>query len=430
MDGLQASELNAGYGEADITPPLGTELGGYGFYLNRRAESVLSPLKVRALALRNRRQGVLLVSVDLLGFTVDASDTLRRRIAVSCGLPEQNVLVACTHTHTSPPTQPMPGLGNIAPEYLARVQEEVVHAAEAAWADLSPAQLSFVQEVVEPIGYNRARGDFCDIDANLSVLTFVREENHIYLLNYACHPVTLGPTRQVSADYPGALIEQIEEQTGAKALFFQGFCGDIDPVVNLNHWAGGTFEDVRFYGRLLAERALRPTNPATDFPDPVLAVKEIRIALPLRVGAKEDIPHEKDRFVRDNAHFPGADRFAEAWQRMAVEAYDRYARDPFVRNVPVQAFRFGPVKLVALPGEVFASFGMKLRRTFSPLVPLGYANGNVGYIPTARAFRKRKDYAAHAAPKFYALFPFSPEVEQVVLNAASEVLTVVGSSEA
>ncbi|NOZ57411.1 MAG: hypothetical protein GXO73_11565 [Calditrichaeota bacterium] len=419
------TQLRAGYGEADITPPLGTELGGYGFYLNRRAERVLSPLKVRAVALHDGQRGAVLVSVDLLGFTVEASDRLRQRIASACRLPVENVLVACTHTHSSPPTQPMPGLGDIDPAYVARVEKEVVNAAQAAWNDLQPARFTFVQQAVEPIGYNRARGSFSEIDPTLSALTFSRENDRIHLLNYACHPVTLGPTREISADFPGALAEEIQARSGGKAVFFQGFCGNIDPVVNLNHWAGGTFEDVRLYGRLLAERVLRPTKPVLHVLNPTLAVSEDRIALPLVVGAKEDIPRAKERFVRDNAHFPGADRFAEEWQKMAFEAYERYARDPFVRNVPIQALRLGPVKLVALPGEVFTNYGMKLRRRFSPLVPLGYANGNVGYIPTARAYRKRTDYAAHAAPKFYALFPFPPKVEQVILDAASRVLAAV-----
>ena len=31
------SSLQAGYGEKTITPPLGTDLAGFGFYLDRRA---------------------------------------------------------------------------------------------------------------------------------------------------------------------------------------------------------------------------------------------------------------------------------------------------------------------------------------------------------------------------------------------------------
>ena len=45
------SSLRVGYGEATITPPLGTDLTGFGFYLDRKAEKILDDLKVRALYL-------------------------------------------------------------------------------------------------------------------------------------------------------------------------------------------------------------------------------------------------------------------------------------------------------------------------------------------------------------------------------------------
>jgi len=40
-------KLMAGYGEKIITPPLGIELTGYGFYLERKANYINVILKVR-----------------------------------------------------------------------------------------------------------------------------------------------------------------------------------------------------------------------------------------------------------------------------------------------------------------------------------------------------------------------------------------------
>ena len=41
--------MRAGFGKSDLTPPLGTELTGYGYYLNRRAESLRDPLYARCV---------------------------------------------------------------------------------------------------------------------------------------------------------------------------------------------------------------------------------------------------------------------------------------------------------------------------------------------------------------------------------------------
>ena len=41
----------AGYGLCELTPPLGVELAGYGYYLKREAREVLDPLYARAVML-------------------------------------------------------------------------------------------------------------------------------------------------------------------------------------------------------------------------------------------------------------------------------------------------------------------------------------------------------------------------------------------
>ena len=53
---------------------------------------------------------------------------------------------------------------------------------------------------------------------------------------------------------------------------------------------------------------------------------------------------------------------------------------------------------------------------------IGYADGNIGYLPTKKAFCTPNDYACYCAPKFYALFAFAPETESVMLKAAEELL--------
>ena len=58
--------MRAGFGKAEITPPLGVELAGYGYYLHRTADRVLDPLFVRAAAFERDGERYLLISLMVL----------------------------------------------------------------------------------------------------------------------------------------------------------------------------------------------------------------------------------------------------------------------------------------------------------------------------------------------------------------------------
>ena len=119
------------------------------------------------------------------------------------GMPLKNVLVACTHTHSSPAVQPLPGLGKTNPSYVRTLPESILEATIKARASAEEATFGFNVEAVEPIGYNRRLNDFSEIDPWLRVGSFKLKKKAIFLLNYACHPVTLGPTKEISSDRPG-----------------------------------------------------------------------------------------------------------------------------------------------------------------------------------------------------------------------------------
>jgi hypothetical protein len=117
----KARALRAGYGDIDITPPLGTDLAGFGFYLDRRATIVRDRLKARSLCLQDNGETILILSLDLLSLSVDFADRCRWQISRETGIPFKNVLLACTHTHSGPAVQPLPGLGKIKRDYVSRL---------------------------------------------------------------------------------------------------------------------------------------------------------------------------------------------------------------------------------------------------------------------------------------------------------------------
>ena len=415
------SELVVGTAERIVTPPLGLDLCGYGFYLDRKAASVLDDLKARAVFLRSGDRALVLISCDIIGFTVEDADRVRAAVAAAHGLPCSSVLLAATHTHCGPATQPLPGLGEMNPAYRERLRGLILEAAAEAAAAPRPADFAYAFEAIEPLGYNRRKKDFCGVDPVLKAAIFRTAERKIFLLNYACHAVVFGRRTHISADWPGAVVREIEK-TGDRALFFQGFCGDIDPVLQMNRWGEGTVDDLRDIADLVRRRLAKAERYAVREPAPRFGATENRIDIPLTVYDKRTIEREAGSFAKTYSQFPGAARFAAEWKGRALAAAPGLRKAPFVRGVPVQAMSIGGLKIAALPGEFFCEIGLKLRKGGTPLMTIGYANGNIGYIPTDRDFRDPSDYACTCAPMFYELFPFAPGVERTFLRESRKAL--------
>ena len=415
------SALRAGYGETIITPPLGTDLTGFGFYLDRKAESVLDDLKVRALYVDDRKTRLLIISCDLLGLTVSRADRVRSQVGAALGLPARNILLACTHTHSGPATEAMPGLGKVDLSYRRRLPQAIMKAAELAAASNEDAEFGFEIEAAEPIGFNRRRRSFEEIDPWLKVAVFRQKNSRLFLLNYACHAVTLGPTKEISPDWPGALVREIESG-GDRGLFLQGFCGDIDPVVYLNRRLGATAADLGLYGKILAARARKALGRALCVCDERLRAVEKRVRLPLLVPPKGDLKKEARAALESNREFPRVRQIIRNWRERAEKRHAAFQKSPWMENVPVQAMAVGGLKILGLPGEVFCRYGLTLRRSWPALITAGYANGDIGYLPTRRAYSTPGDYACYFAPKFYALFPFSPAIETILLRESGSLL--------
>lgn len=414
-------ELRAGYGEKMITPPLGVELSGYGYYLNRRAESVGDHLKARALWLNRGAENVLLISCDLLGFTVAFTDAVRRSLAADLALPAEHVLLACTHTHTGPATMPLESCGSMDPEYMEKLPAMIGAAALAARADCRPASARALFETVTPIGYNRRLRNFERIDPTAKTLILERKDKKIYLINYACHAVTLGPVPVVSADWPGALVAAVEK-SGHSGIVFQGFCGDVDPVCFKNRWGKGARETIAVYGEALFQQIVLAEKYAEPVEIPKLHGVEQRIRLPLCVPDRAGIQREKRELLAEHGRDPGAVRAVERWAALAEGKLDSFRADPWLAGVPIHKIMVGELAFLGLPGEVFGEYGLELAKRYSALFTIGYSGGDVGYIPSAAAYQSAGDYACYLAPKLYQLFPFAPGLEDVVFHAGRSLL--------
>jgi len=410
--------LRAGFGAREITPPLGVELAGYGFYLDRRAAAVLDPLYARCLLLDDGATRLAIVSCDLIGFTVPLSDELRRQAADACGTSPERVMLACTHTHSGPATCELLSMGTPDAACMARLPGLVTEACRAAADDLAPAEAGWAIGGVEPIGFCRLPETPADYeDSKLGVLACRRANGDVGFVQYACHAVTLGVNDELSADYPGAVV-RVMRSHGVEALFLNGPAGDIDPLVNKVKWSSGTPDDVEAYGRRLADRAAELIGQIERWSSITLAANETRIELPVRPPDEAMLTQQRDeareRFAQTNEP---ADRFEmEAAERALRRLHE--AQGAKSLEFVVQLVRIGDLRLVGLSGEIYSSVGRAAARTAGePALAVAQANGVLGYVPDEATLTAGEDYGSSGAAKIYGHFPLDPVAPRLIVEA-------------
>jgi hypothetical protein len=131
--------LEAGFGEADITPAVADKKPVYmaGFGNNRKATGVHDPLFARAVVLRKGDVKIALVSIDVVGFFYPNVQRVRKELK---GF--RYVLVSSTHNHEGPDTLGLWGAttfqSGVDPDYMKTVEKQIVKAVTAADAARKP----------------------------------------------------------------------------------------------------------------------------------------------------------------------------------------------------------------------------------------------------------------------------------------------------
>ena len=233
------SQVRVGIGIADITPPVGGLTAGYASA--KPTTAVHDRLSARVLLLQSEETSLVLVACDLCVFNhADLHDQVQ-------ALGYDRLLFANTHTHAGPKmNQDFPSAEK---PWAATIGERILDAIKSAQESMFDGYFAASESQVQ-LGYNRLirRGNFAltyfdnperipyrPVDEQVGVIRISDSSGNIrgVLVNYACHPVVLGPrNRELSADYPGVTRRLVEEKLGddTVCLFFQGGAGDINPL--------------------------------------------------------------------------------------------------------------------------------------------------------------------------------------------------------
>jgi neutral ceramidase len=359
-----ASELRVGVASVDITPPIGSRMYGYSARGTNVSTGVHDPLYAKAIVLDDGKTRVAVATLDLGTVTEENTTNIRAIVKEKTGI--ENVLCVASHTHSSP--FPSPDFPSAEDPWVRDAERKIAGAIVEAAGRTVPARLGIgwgevaeghnrrrVREdgTVEMLWENRERVPTNPVDYQLAVIRVEGLDGRplATLVNFACHPVVLGPENLlISADYPGVLARLLEAETGGQAMFLQGAPGDINPFWDKTPPDEGAFEQTEKMGSALAAEAIRVYREITDL--------------------------SSDR------------RLSFHTEIIPLAHRDDVERKDLVFDAEINTVLIGGDLAVAtFPGEFFVEHGLalKARSRIENTLFVGYCNRRLRYFPTIRA---------------------------------------------
>ncbi len=398
----------AGFAEREYTPAEGMVPGqikvGY-------AKGKRTPLMAHVAVMESNGKGAVLVSLDILFVSVAFASKLCRRISEYTGIPTDQILVACSHTHTGCATDLDCWAFEGKPEYLDPVEEKVMEALAAAWESRSEvkmgvatgfdARFNFCRDFYTTEGYlvmnpghkraNMLVKPFAAVDHSVNVMRFDATDGKplCFVINYANHLDTGGGPKEksFSADYAGYMRLALQREYGedVTVLFLNGCCANVNHYDykygsdRVGHCREGAAPSVEI-GEGLAETIKNITPPLVT----AEGEHHIQGKSQMHVTARRSATREQREWAK--AFKEAAAPIEDDMQLRSALLAELYTTDPATLpktvDLEVQVLQIGPWTIVALPGEIYSNIGLRIKANspFANTIVVELANGTHGYM--------------------------------------------------
>ncbi len=407
--GAERPVFRAGVHVADITPT-NYPVRVNAMFTERSATNAVDPLVVRALALDDGNQRLVIAVVDTCMMTRDLIDRAKALASRFTGVRVDRMLVSATHTHSAPAAMGCLG-SRMDPAYAEFLAPRIAQAIEGAVARLEPARVGWgvVDDwdhtfnrrwirrpdrlLTDPFGDTSVRahmhpghespdavGPSGPVDPGLSVVGVTTAEGRPLALvaNYSQHYYG---SPLLSSDYFGRFAGYVGSLLGVSAdtaapfvgMMSQGTSGDL---MWMDYSALARDVGYDAYARALAERAVGVWKTMTFQEWVPLAMAERTVEFSFRVPDASRLAWARKVAATVEGRLPAT--LPEVYALEALYLHERPRTE-----LKLQAVRIGEVGITAIPNEVFALTGLKLKDQ-SPLQPtfnVELANGAEGYIP-------------------------------------------------
>ncbi len=367
---MKELQLFGGFARTDITPELGILLMGYPDP-DRKAESVRDPLQANALVLKQGETTAVLISLTICILEDADVEAIRQGIQEQTGIDAESIVVSTIQTHSAPCTMTCWGWCDKDQTYVDLVVNQSIKAAVQASQNLKEIQVGF-GETESDVGVNRrviladhsvalGNNPWGIYDPEMTVVCFQSADGPLAtLIHYGAHPTVFSSkSRAISRDWPGVMIDRVEDLTGAPALFVNGAVGDIAPRSNFLSAVGDGEVALQEVGTRAGIDAMRAIRAIKEFRNVELGITTGAYPLPYRSLPPEDeasrnlaeVEPHRNEYGKGMCEFKYWQAVVSAQQTTPVSG----------KNYLQVILRLGPVAIVPFPGEPFAETVLRLR---------------------------------------------------------------------
>ena len=423
------ANFQVGIGRADITPPVGTLMMGY--TPARPCESIHDRLNITVFLLVDGDTRALIASADLCNIKGEASVNVRKAMAEAANVPYENIIIACTHTHSGPHTVRDPD----EPPYFVRsiLIPAAAQAAKEAAENLKPAQMGY-GTVESKVAINRrhlredgkvllGQNPYGPMDPTMTVIAFREPDGTPIgnLIHYGCHNTGSGNNKAVTRDWCGVAVDRLEALSKGVTAFINGGAGDCGPRLP----NGGTTGDLQMaqeLGGMAACDAAAAWRSIRQWHTPHLHTIYQDIRLPLNnTDTAEGLRAEVAK-LGDPEKLVGTMLFN---YRSMLERAERL-ENGFVPAkdwaIPHTAICLDSLALLGMPFEPFSLVTLRVKDAspFLHTLCVGYANGSMSYFPSMDQLI-RGGYEVRMFRSFHET-PFTDDAEQHYVTGCLQML--------
>ena len=401
-----AKSFRAGAHPADISPTNFPVIVN-AMFTERSATNTADPLYARALVLDDGATRIAIAVVDTCMMDRGLLDRAKEIASQATSIPSDRMLISATHTHSAPSAMACLGSRqdtNYAAFLVPRIAEAIVGAnqhlapARIGWAAVDDWEHTFNRSWIrrsdrilnDPFGNPTVRanmhpgyespdvtGPTGTVDPGLTVLSVQSTDGHpiALLANYSQHYYG---SPLLSADYYGRFVQHIAALIGATNSNFvpimsQGTSGDL---MWMDYASPKTEIGYDAYAKEVAARAFEACQRIQYHTWVPLKMAERK--LPLDYRAPDDSRLAWARKVAAAIQGPVPKTQAEIYALEAIYLHERPRTE-----LKLQALRIGDLGIAAIPNEVYALTGLKIKAQspFRTTFNMELANGAEGYIP-------------------------------------------------
>ena len=404
--------LRAGFGRASIMPKTSVPLAG-GDWTKRYSTGEMDDLSITCVALRQQEQTILLYSMDLITATDNFVDPTKAAVSKATGVPQENILMNATHTHSAPAIRnDFEGVV----EYRELFFKAAVQAATDAISDLDGTEIYYGSTMTEGMAFVRhylltdgsyagsnfgnfengeILGHSTEADGELQLVKFARKDKKdILLMSFPAHATFNGGSAQtkLSADFPGITRAYVEENADVLAAYFIGAAGDQISRSSIEGEGKFQKDEYRPYGEALGKYAVDALGNLVKMKNAGMALSTVTFTgksnkekVEKFLEAKSVIAIAREYGVSAPETIAAAreNGFSSYYEANAVKG--RVSAPP-TRSMELRVMKLGNLGFVFAPYEMFSTQGMYIKEQADCDMTFIVTNseGDMGYIPKCR----------------------------------------------